>query len=72
MMEKIIQNFILATKLKRKNILLYLKNANIFAVKDREIKYFFDRNINYNNYKLVPKKNEKLFLFKQNNLKNTL
>ena len=33
MMGKIIQNFILATKLK-KNILLYLKNANIFAVKE--------------------------------------
>ena len=56
--------FYISHKIKKKNILLYLKNANIFAVKDREIKYFFDRNINYNNYKLVPKKNENYFFLK--------
>lgn len=64
--------FYISHKIKKKNILFYLKNANIFAIKDTEIKYFFDRNINYNNYKLVPKKNQKLFLYKNKIiLKNT-
>ena len=40
------------------SISIYLKNANIFSINRKRIKYFFDLNINRLNTKYIPKKNE--------------
>ena len=62
--EKYLSKYFINYKINNKNIYIYLKNANIFAKGDKGIKYFFDRNLNYNNNKLVPKKNQKIIFLK--------
>lgn len=58
--KKPIKNFVSFT-LNKKKIHIYLRNANLFSIKYRNInKYYFDYNINYFNSTLVPKLNQKI------------